>query len=75
MAANATGAGALKDLAAAAALALLAACGGGGAESETRVTNTTVSKGRQLVDLKEAYDAGAISDSEYAAERERILDQ
>jgi len=53
---------------------LLSGCGGGGAESKTSVTNTTVSKGQALIDLKKAYDAGAMSDSEYQRERKKILD-
>jgi hypothetical protein len=53
----------------------LTACGGGGAESQTTVTNTTVSKGQQLIDLKAALDAGAITPTEYARERQRILDE
>jgi hypothetical protein len=57
------------------AATLLAGCGGGGATSETAVTNTTVSKGQQLIDLKAALDAGAITPQEYARERERILDE
>lgn len=51
----------------------LAGCGGGG--SDTQIHNTTVSKGQALVDLKKAYDSGAMSKSEYERERERILDQ
>ncbi|MCL5779330.1 SHOCT domain-containing protein [Limibaculum sp. FT325] len=54
---------------------VVAACGGGGAKSETAVTNTTVSKGQQLIDLKSAFDAGAITQDEYERERKRILDE
>jgi uncharacterized membrane protein len=52
---------------------MLAACGGGGADST--VHNTTVSKGQALIDLKKAYDAGAISEKEYNKQREEILDE
>ncbi|MBY8975972.1 SHOCT domain-containing protein [Rhodobacteraceae bacterium NNCM2] len=54
---------------------VLSACGGGGAKSETEVTNTTVSTGQQLIDLKAALDSGAISQEEYDKEREKILSQ
>ncbi len=54
-------------------LLMLAACGGGGADST--VHNTTVSKGQALIDLKKAYDAGAISEREYERQREEILDE
>jgi len=52
---------------------MLAGCGGGGADST--VHNTTVSKGQALIDLKKAYDSGAISKREYEDQREKILDQ
>jgi hypothetical protein len=52
----------------------LAGCGGGSSHSTTAVQNTTVSKGQALIDLKQAYDSGAISSSEYQAERKRILE-
>ncbi|MCW3474122.1 SHOCT domain-containing protein [Limobrevibacterium gyesilva] len=51
----------------------LAACGGSGSTSTTAVQNTTVSKGQQLIDLKKALDTGAISQSEYDAQRQKIL--
>jgi len=54
-------------------LLMLAACGGGGADST--VNNTTVSKGQALIDLKKAYDSGAMSEREYEKERDRILDE
>ncbi|MFN7609979.1 MAG: SHOCT domain-containing protein [bacterium] len=56
-----------------ASLLLLAACGGGGADTE--VHNTTVSTGQQLIDLKKALDAGAITQNEYDTARDKILDQ
>jgi hypothetical protein len=52
---------------------MLAGCGGGGADST--VHNTTVSKGQALIDLKKAYDSGAISEREYEKQREMILDE
>lgn len=56
------------------ALALgLAGCGGGGAEVKSEITTTT--KGQQLMDLKKAYDAGAMNKDEYERERQRILNQ
>jgi hypothetical protein len=54
----------------AAALSCLGACGGGG---RTELTNTTVSTGQQLMDLKKALDSGAISQAEYDKKRKEIL--
>jgi hypothetical protein len=53
----------------------LGGCGGGGATSDTQIQNTTVSKGQALIDLKRAYDGGAMSQSEYERERKRVLEQ
>ncbi len=49
------------------------ACGGGGADVKSEVTTTTV--GQQLLDLKKALDAGAITQKEYDRERKKILDK
>ena len=57
-----------------AAIAFLSGCDirlGGG--STTKVFPATV--GEQLVDLKRAKECGAISDSEYEAEKTKILAQ
>ena len=50
---------------------LLTACFGGGAHVQSQVT--TVSKGKQLIDLKKAVDEGAISQDDYAKEKAKIL--
>jgi len=49
------------------------ACGGGGADVKSEVTTTTV--GQQLMDLKKALDAGAITKDEYEKERAKILNR
>ncbi len=56
-------------------IACLTACGGGGATSENDIKNTTVSKGQALMDLKQAHDSGAMSDSEYNKARDKVLDE
>jgi uncharacterized membrane protein len=64
----------LKTLAAIllfAATLALSGCGGGGAEVRAD-SNTT---GQELLDLKKAYEAGAISEDEYEEQREKILDR
>lgn len=50
---------------------MLTACFGGGAHVQSQVT--TVSKGKQLIDLKKAADEGAISQDDYAKEKAKIL--
>ena len=49
----------------------MTACGGGGAEVRSEVTTTTV--GQQLLDLKKAYDAGAMTQKEYEQQRAKVL--
>jgi uncharacterized lipoprotein YbaY len=55
-----------------AAAAMLGAC----SSSKTEVLPPTVSVsiGQQLIDLKKAKDAGAISESEYQAQVRRVID-
>lgn len=52
-------------------VALVLGCGGGGAEMKSDISTTTA--GQQLLDLKKAYEAGAISKDEYEKMRERIV--
>jgi hypothetical protein len=49
----------------------LAGCGGG----DTTVKAETTTTGQELMDLKKAYEAGAISKDEYEEQREKILDR
>jgi len=46
----------------------LSACGG-----STTTVKQTETQGQQLLDLKEAYDAGVISEKEYQKTKEQIL--
>ena len=55
-------------------LLMLTGCGSD-AQQDTTVHNTTVSKGQALIDLKKAYDSGAMSEDEYEEEREKILEE
>lgn len=51
----------------------ITACGGGGAEVRSEVSTTTT--GQQLMDLKKALDAGAMTQQEYEKERKKILEK
>jgi len=51
----------------------ITACGGGGAEVRSEVSTTTT--GQQLLDLKKALDAGAMTQQEYDKERQKILEK
>ncbi len=46
---------------------------GGGAEVQSSISTATV--GQQLLDLKKAYDSGAITKQEYEQQRKKILEQ
>ncbi len=50
---------------------ILTACFAGGAHVQSQVT--TVSVGKQLIELKKAADNGAISQEDYAQEKSKIL--
>ena len=61
---------------AAAGLALaLAAAGGAGCASEEIVrARLDVTVGQQLIDLKKAHDAGALTRAEYDRQRQQLID-
>jgi hypothetical protein len=64
----------LKTLALAGLVALtlgLTGCGGGDSTIKAETTTT----GQQLMDLKKAYEEGAISEKEYERQRKKILDK
>ena len=50
----------------------LGGCGGGG-EAKTEVSTQTL--GQELTDLKQAYDSGAINESEYERAKKALLDK
>jgi len=50
----------------------LCACGGNDTQTTVKTTET---QGKQLLDLKEAYDKGVISESEYKRTKNEILEQ
>ena len=47
-------------------------CSGGGAEVKSNIQTTT--PGQQLLDLKKAYDAGAMSKDEYERLRKKVVE-
>lgn len=53
----------------------LVACSGGGAKTETTSNIRTTTTGQELMDLKKAYDAGAITSEEYEEQRKEILER
>jgi hypothetical protein len=47
---------------------------GGREDKGASTTSTNPTRGQELIDLKRAHDQGALSDEEYKAQRQRILD-
>ncbi|GAB5450998.1 MAG: hypothetical protein Hals2KO_13260 [Halioglobus sp.] len=63
-----------QTLIGAAIIALAINLTGCGSSTKTTVQNTET-QGQQLMDLKEAYDKGVISEKEYKRAKKEILDQ
>ena len=63
----------IRSLALITAISLLSGCAFSLGSSEKHEV-TTPTLGQQLVDLKKAHDAGAISDTEYQAQKAKLLD-
>ena len=55
-------------------LLVVALSGCGGNDTQTTIKSTET-QGKQLLDLKEAYDKGVISESEYKRTKNEILEQ
>ena len=53
----------------------LGSCGGGGADVKSEVKATTTTTGQELMDLKKAYESGALTKDEYDKERKKILER
>ncbi|MGF1455887.1 MAG: SHOCT domain-containing protein [Alphaproteobacteria bacterium] len=59
----------MKRLAVLGLATLLMACGG----ADSQVINTQSTMGEELLDLKKAYEAGAITERDYERAKRRIL--
>lgn len=59
----------------AAILALMLGLSGCGGNDTHTTVKSSETQGKQLLDLKEAYDKGVISESEYKRTKNEILDQ
>lgn len=51
----------------------LTGCGGGGARTSTVQETRTTTVGQELLDLQKAYEAGTINESQYQAQKKKIL--
>jgi hypothetical protein len=49
--------------------------GGGKSTTSSKTPTHPPTRGQELIDLKKAHDAGALSDEEYASMKQRIMDQ
>ncbi len=64
----------ISPLAIVAVASLLSGCALSLGSSEKHEATTAPTLGQQLVDLKKAKDAGAITDTEYQAQKAKLLD-
>ena len=58
---------------AACAVVLLLICGCRGGSANVKTTTSTVSIGQQLIDLKKAYDSGAMSQDQYNKAKSKLI--
>src|SRR5262245_61406799 len=61
-------------LAAMLAAGMLCACGGDSARKSAAPSRVDVTIGQQLIELKEAHEAGALTDKEYDKQRKKLID-
>jgi len=56
-------------------VSLAGCCGGRGSTVETKNITTTKSLGDELIDLKKAYESGAITESQYEELKQKKIEQ
>ncbi len=56
-------------------VSLAGCCGGRGSTVETKSITTTKSLGDELIDLKKAYESGAITESQYDELKKKTIEQ
>ena len=53
----------------------LVACGGGGAKVQTDQSTYTTTLGKELQDLDDAYKKGLMTEKEYEAAKQKLIEQ
>lgn len=54
---------------------ILGGCCGGGTKVHSTTTTTTTTTGQQLLDLKKAYESGAITEDQYNKMKQEIIEK